>query len=215
MIKTTIIKFCLATVILAFYTGLSFGQDVKITPMHKFFQKYGDSTLIIEYPTDSFDPPSYKIVSNVNDTVNCFTYIPLDTTYLQFVKWPTGLPRILGAVLSLQKTSFNTMPADINIFFKMVKMPAEKAKTLWHEVAKNKPWQLLDDKAYPTCPPDKKYAIVMDDPYYILHLITKKEIKTLIYYAPSFYENEACPGNKNRQGILKIYSLFDQYFNKK
>jgi len=50
-------------------------------------------------------------------------------------------------------------------------------------------WQLLDDKSYPKCS-----NIAIEAGYSIMHLITKKEIKTLIYHAPYYYK-EQCPGN--------------------
>ncbi|MDQ0964631.1 hypothetical protein QFZ20_000034 [Flavobacterium sp. W4I14] len=76
---------------------------------------------------------------------------------------------------------------------------------MWLNISKFKPWQLLDDKSYPECS-----AVIMDGGHSIMHLITKKEIKTLIYYAPYYYEKQ-CPGNKNRQGIVGIERLFDKY----
>jgi hypothetical protein len=186
------------------------GQTKGITPMHKIFQQFADSTIIIEYANQSSDPPAYKIISKSNDTINTFTYYPLDTTTKKFLKWPTGMPKVLGMVLSINKTSFKTMPANINIFFDLYKINPDTAKNMWREISKFKTWELVDDKSYPVCPANSNYAVVLDDGYNIMHLITKKEIKTLVYYAPEYYE-EQCPHNKNRQGIIGIERLFRRY----
>lgn len=186
---------------------LCYGQSKGITPMHKIFQQLADSTIIIEYSSQSSNPPSYKIISKSNDTVNAFTYLPSDTTIKNFTKWPTGMPKVLGMVLSIHKTSFNTMPANINIFFSIVPLSSDTTKKMWGNITKFKPWQLVDDKSYPSCPPGKNYAVATDGLYSIMHLITKKEIKTLIFYDPKYYE-EQCPGNTNRITIVAIGRLF-------
>ncbi|MBT2561213.1 hypothetical protein J7E50_10260 [Pedobacter sp. ISL-68] len=200
MMKILATSFALSICIYSFS-----GQAKGITPMHKIFQQFADSTIIIEYPSQSSDPPSYKIVSKSNDTINTFTYFPLDTTSKNFIKFHKSMPKVLGMVLSMHKTSFNTVPANVNIFFNFYKVNPDTAKKMWLNISKFKPWQLLDDKSYPECS-----AVIMDASYSIMHLITKKEIKTLIYYAPYYYEKQ-CPGNKNRQGITGIERLFDKY----
>jgi hypothetical protein len=185
-----------------------------VTPMHKFFQQYADSTLIIESANlaDGM-PSSYTLVSKTDGFVNIFNYKTNDTTWYNLSKARKDFPIQLWHQLFGKKLMYKNQAADINIFFNYVQKPADTTKKMWQQIKDLNPWQLLDDKSYPTCPPDKLHAAVVDGPYYILHLVTKKEIKTLIYYDPSFYEKEACPGNKNRQAILKIYAIFDKYFN--
>lgn len=185
-----------------------------VTPMHKFFQQYADSTLIIEFANlEDGKPSAYKLLSKTDNFVNTFIYLPADTSYYPLYQNRKNIPPILWNTIGMEKSTFKNRPADINIFFNYVPKPADSTKKMWQQIKDLNPWQLLDDKFYPTCPPNKIHAAVVDGPYYILHLVTKKEIRTLVYYNPLYFEKEACPGNKNRQAILKIYAIFDRYFN--
>ncbi|KQR69862.1 hypothetical protein ASF92_14270 [Pedobacter sp. Leaf176] len=176
--------------------------------MHKFLQDFADSTIVIEYPTQSYDSPAYKILSKTRGIVNCFVYQAIDSGLNKLYQRKTvQIPDTLRAFLQLKKNNFRNSLADINIFFNVLKVNADTAKKIWKDISKYKPWQMVDDKAYATCPPGTNYAVVLDDGYKIMHLVTKKEIKTLIYYAPEYYE-EQCPGNKNRQAIISINSIF-------
>jgi len=179
------------------------GQTKGITPMHKFFEEFADSTIIIEYPTQSFEPPSYKIISKKSGILNCFSYNAIDSGLLKlYNRKLVRIPDTLRAFLQLKKNNFRNEPASINIFFNIVPLSSDTSKKMWLNISKFTPWQLLDDKSYPECS-----AVVMDASYSIMHLITKKEIKTLVYYAPYYYE-EQCPGNTNRIAIISIERLF-------
>ncbi|KQR69863.1 hypothetical protein ASF92_14275 [Pedobacter sp. Leaf176] len=56
-----------------------------ITLMHKFFQQYTDSTIILEYPPQS-NPPRYKIISKTDELISSYTYEPTDTTWKSISK---------------------------------------------------------------------------------------------------------------------------------
>ncbi|RZL63307.1 MAG: hypothetical protein EOO93_07955 [Pedobacter sp.] len=181
-------------------------QSKGVTPMHKFFQEFADSTIIMEYSTQSWEPPSYKIISKKSGILNCFTYTAIDSGLTKLYKRKVvKIPDTLRAFLQLKKNNFRNEPADVNIFFNVLDIDHDTSIRIWNDIMKFKPWQLLDDKSYPQCS-----AVAMDAGYSIMHLITKKEIKTLIYYAPYYYE-EQCPGNKNRQGIVSIESIVRKY----
>jgi hypothetical protein len=184
------------------------GQTKGITPMHKFFQQFADSTIVIEYPTQSFEPPSYKIISKKSGILNCFSYNAIDSGLLKlYNRKLVRIPDTLRAFLQLKKNNFRNEPANINIFFNIVPLSSDTSKKIWENITKFKPWQLVDDKSYQSCPPGKNYAVATDGLYSIMHLITKKEIKTLIFYDPKYYE-EQCPGNTNRIAIVAIGRLF-------
>ncbi|MCX2573883.1 hypothetical protein [Pedobacter sandarakinus] len=176
--------------------------------MHKFFQQYADSTIVIEYPTQSFEPASYKIISNKSGILNCFSYNAIDSGLFKlYNRKLVRIPDTLRAFLQLQKNNFRNEPANINIFFNIVPLSSDTTKKMWDNITKFKPWQLVDDKSYPSCPPGKNYAVATDGLYSIMHLVTKKEIKTLIFYDPKYYE-EQCSGNTNRIAIISIERLF-------
>ncbi|MCX2573885.1 hypothetical protein [Pedobacter sandarakinus] len=191
--------------VLFFLTNFCFAQSKGVTPMHKFFQQYADSTIFIEYSTEGYDPPKYKVLTKTDDFANTFVYEAIDTTWYKISSIRKSTPIIFWNMLANKKILFKNLPADINIFFNIVPLPPDTTKKMWQEISKFTPWKLLDDKSYPECS-----AVIMDGGHSIMHLITKTEIKTLVYYAPYYYE-EQCPGNKNRQGITGIERLFDRY----
>lgn len=88
-----------------------------ITPMHKFFQKFADSTLIIEYAKNTSAPTDYQIIIKTNDTVNCFIYYPGNAKFKFFTFDRNVVPKVLGAFLGLYKDRLRDSPADINIYF--------------------------------------------------------------------------------------------------
>lgn len=146
------------------------GQTKGITPMHKIFQQFADSTIIIEYANQSSDPPSYKVISKKSGILNCFSYNAIDSGLLKLYNRKfVRIPDTLRAFLQLKKNNFRNEPASINIFFNIVAINPDTAKKMWLNISKFTPWQLLDDKSYPECS-----AVVMDASYSIMHLITKK-----------------------------------------
>lgn len=182
-----------------------------ITPMHQFFKQYADSTIIIEYPSYSNAPPYYQVISKNGDTINCFIYNATDTSDIKFYRKKAQLPKVLGAIMLFKKSAIRYVPADINIFFDILGLSRDTTKSLWLEIQKLKPWLLVDDSNYGFGCKTKKFPGVIDGVPNIIHLVTKGEIRTLIYDHPGVYE-DLCPGNKNRQAVVKLYKLFyDKY----
>ncbi|MDQ0964630.1 hypothetical protein QFZ20_000033 [Flavobacterium sp. W4I14] len=132
-LKEGIIKFFMKVLVTSFciinmYLFCS-GQTKGITPMHKFFQQYADSTIVIEYPTQSFEPPSYKIISKKTGILNCFSYNAIDSGLLKlYIRKPVQIPDTLRAFLQLKKTNFRNEPANINIFFNILAVNPDTAK---------------------------------------------------------------------------------------
>lgn len=80
---TTIIVF------LAILPVTSFGQSkgLGVTPMHKFFQQYTDSTIIVEYSQVAEGRPSfYRVISKTGDLVDAFKYEPVASSYYSVFK---------------------------------------------------------------------------------------------------------------------------------
>ncbi|KQR69864.1 hypothetical protein [Pedobacter sp. Leaf176] len=186
---------------------LKYSQGV--TPLHKFFQQYADSTIIIEYAnaTDG-KPSSYKLISRTGDFVNTFYYRPIDTAYYSSFKLKKDFNVVLWTQLMAHKIGFAKTPPDINIFFNIVAINPDTAKKIWKNISIYKPWQMVDDKVF-----GRGCKGIPDDLAYdgggpqIIHFITKKEIKTLVFWYPDYYEKR-CPGNKNRQSAIAISSIF-------
>lgn len=167
----------------------SFGQDYLfrytqgITPMHKFFQQYADSTIIIEYANVPDGKPSiYKLISKTGNFVNTFSYNPADTTYYSLYKLKKSFPIILWNMIGIERSNFKNRPADINIFFIVIPIPPDIAKKQWLYIQKLSPWNVVDDSVFGRgCKGIVDNYINDGGSPEIIHLITKKEIKTLVF----------------------------------
>jgi hypothetical protein len=198
--KRTTIVIC---VIMGF-CGHAFGQSKGITPLHTFFQKNADSTLIIEYTTDSYDPYYYRMITKTGDTINTFQY-----NAIQKMERVT-MPRKLAFLISIEKYKYFGGIADINPYFNVVNLPTDTLKAIWTKVGGLKLWEITVDNSNPKC---KNIPISAHPDQIIIHFITKKEIKTLIFSSALLYE-EYCPGNRNRKPVVEFYKTFDRYFVK-
>ncbi|WP_421938288.1 hypothetical protein [Pedobacter sp.] len=179
----------------------------KVTPMHKFFQQYADSTVIIEYQNEGNEPTKYRLICKREGLINVFIYEPIDTSWKLVSKIKAYTPKELWQVLAAKKVLFQNTPADINIFFHPSKMGKEKADRAWKSIQKLSLWNLVDDSSFgPGCN-GKTTGEALEGKPDIIHLITKNNIKTLVYEYPDVYEKR-CPGNENRQKVIALNNLF-------
>lgn len=127
-----------------FSSNHCFGQDELIrytqgiTPMHKFFQQYADSTIIREYRIEG-RPPMYRILTKTDNMVNSFCYEAMDTTWRNISSIRKYSPVILWNMLSAKKTLFQDIPADINIFFNIAPINSDTTKKMWADITKQNP----------------------------------------------------------------------------
>lgn len=200
--------------LLIIFPFLSFSQSkgVGITPMHKFFQQSTDSTIIIEYSHIADSRPSfYRVLSKTGDLVQAFKYEPVDTSYYFFGRLRASMPVVLWNKFLAERAAFLRSPASINIFFNYIQMDAVQTKKLWREIMSLKPWKLVDDYTYGAECKGIPAGVTIEGGTWIIHLITKKEIKTLYYLLPEYFEKQ-CPGNKNRQAVVKIEEIFKRSY---
>lgn len=172
-----------------------------ITPMHTFFQKYADSTVIIEYPTNSYAPLVYKIVTNTGDTVNAFEYNAIQ-------KLETAImPTRLRSHMLMEKYKYFGGAASVNPYFNLVNLPVDTLKVIWNKIDSLRLWTLTVDNEVPKC---RNIPFSPHPDQIIIHLITKKEIKTLSFSNALLFE-EYCPGNMNRRPVVELYNFFSRY----
>lgn len=103
----------------------------------------------------------------------------------------------------------DTNRANINMRFSPQRIKKSDAIKFWSQILTLKPWKIDDNEDQQYCP-DKTIKL-FDGGSVSLVLITQTAIKKLIFYSPEFYE-EKCPGNANRQAVIKIKKLFGNYF---
>ena len=179
-----------------------FGQSNGVTPLHLFFQKNADSTIIIEYPTASYDPHRYGLLTKTGDTIITFKYDAIQNNLKVL------MPKRLGALISLEKYKYFGSAADINPYFTIVNLPVDTLRSFWKRKETMDIWKVVVDNRAPNC--EKKYTVSTHPDKLIIYLITKKEIKLLEYESAFLYE-KICPGNFSRKTAVGLYYLFETY----
>lgn len=172
--------------------------------MHTFFQKYADSTIVLEYNTQSYDPNYYFILTKTGDTVNSFRY-------LAKMKFEQGLmPKVLKIIISMEKYKNFDTPAAFNSYFNLVNLNQDTLKTIWSRATRLNAWKIVEDNSTLICINNKRVSVT-DCGDLMIHLITKEKIKTLVFNCP-WADEEYCPGNYNRIGAIAVDKLFRNYF---
>ena len=159
------------------FTGKSSAQSKGVTPMHNFLQKYSDSTIILEYNTQSYDPNYYFILTKKGDTVNSFRY-------LAKMKLEQGLmPKDMKIIISMEKFKNFDAPAAINSYFNVVNLNQDTLKSIWIKAVKLNAWKIIEDNSVPICNDGKKVPAIMDCGDLMIHLLLKRKLKHLFLIA--------------------------------
>lgn len=183
-------------------------QLVGVTPMHEFLQENTDSTIVFHINANVTHIPEWFILSKKGDTLTAYHYHSF-TAYDSRIR----LPQAVALKLKKRVVKIYYPTVDINEFFNPIYMEQDTIARFWQNITKLKPWQIKDDVAEGIgCPvvKGKARAEIFDADGITVHLMTKKQIKTLYFYAPEFYQRE-CP-RKGRKEVLELQSLFLSYF---
>lgn len=185
-----------------------------ITPMHKFLQKYADSTIVLQY-TGGFTVPEYKILSKKGDTISTYIY----KSEFKFDKAIREYPQVFrDSILKNNGLTIFFTPIDINRYFNFYYLNKDSLMSFWSASSQLKLWQINDDKVdgegcKVKVGKDGIWNSVDDGGDTYLFLITKDEIKQLHFYAPDYYDSR-CPGRKGRQTVLKLGDVFSEHFKR-
>lgn len=193
----------LICILLCCVTLLSYGQkgqDQSIL-LYTAMQKYADTTFMVQIQRQGVvNGIDYYILSKKDTLINIYYYGDLT----KGIKMPKEISiKLKGLAL------IDTNKANINMRFSPQPIKKSDAGKFWNQVLTLKPLQIDDNEAQQYCP-DSKIKL-FDGGSASLVVITRTEIKKLTFYSPEFYE-EKCPGNINRQAIIKIKNLFENYF---
>lgn len=173
----------------------------RITSVHLDFQKNADTTFIIQKIDKLLPKPNYFILSKKDKQINIYYYG--DAT--NRIRVPSG---IISAMNRVNFGGDKTRKFDKVLFYPLA-ITKEDALAFWQKVMNSKPWNISDDVKNQEC--SDPSIRVYDGEHIGLFLITKKEIRPLVFYDPNFYE-EKCPGNPHREAFLKIQDTFKFYF---
>ncbi|TCD28994.1 hypothetical protein EZ456_02205 [Pedobacter psychrodurus] len=190
-------------------SAITFAQKKhSATPLFKFLKANADSTIVMSYESSWGINPVYFMLSKKGDTINAYTYkiaVVLDQRNV--------VPHNIQYRLYQNTQAL----ADVNSNFYINYLSSDSLKNFWKEIVALKPWNINDDQTDGAGCPVEKDSLqrqIRDGSTIKLHLITKKEIKELSFYAPEYYEKQICPGRVGRQTILRIEKLFETYVQK-
>lgn len=205
MSRFTLNKFLMLLSFLIVVAGNCFSQSRGVIPLHTFFQKNADSTIVLEYNTDGYEPNYYFVLTKTGDTINSFRYL----AKINYEK--VKMPKVLKMIISLEKYKGIDDLATINQYFNVVDLSEDTLKLVWKEAGRLNVWKIVEDNSPVYCKNEKKVAGMIHRCDLMLQLITKDKIKLLHFNCP-WLEEERCPGNFNRKGAIGVDTLFRKYF---
>jgi len=190
------------------------GQTKDIA-LRQVFKQTADSTLILTEKSGwSLKNTNALILSKTGDTVACYRYKvegPQQTKLKQ-------IPKQLADLINAQYRAIGNSPITLNPYFKIHDIAPDSAQVFWNKVAQLEPWEFKDDQldgnGCPIIDSANRPHNIYDGVTYTLQLITKSEIKELVFYEPAFYEKQ-CPGREGRQKMLALLSAFNNVFGEK
>ena len=194
----------LTTVLIIFCVQSSKSQESisqKTSYIHKVFQTDADTTFIIQKIDRVIPLPNCFILSKKGKQITIYYYGDVTRS----IRVSNGISAAVRKI--------NDKGQKIDLFeralFYPVAIAKEDALAFWQKVINRKPWNISDDTKNQFC--SDPSIQVYDGEEIGLFLITKNEIKSLMFPSPDFFE-EKCPGNEHRKAILKIQNTFKSYF---
>ncbi|WP_316842169.1 hypothetical protein [Pedobacter gandavensis] len=204
-------KFYLLFLLVCFQLSVLAQKHKTVEPLYQFMQANADSTLVLEFTSSWFHFPEHYLLSKKGDTISCYTYKAPENIYSY---GPT--PAKISSAMYKFTMKILSVPLDVNQYFSSYTKNLEERKSFWNQLSILQPWALKDDsvegEGCPAIPHTERIPPVVYDAGGVkITLITKKEIKTIDFYGPQFYE-ENCPGRPARIAINKMAKLFDDHF---
>ncbi len=194
ILKTIILSFSSFSFLLISLGGLP--QKSGITPLHEFFQKNYDSTIIYHSGSSWYNHPNYLILAKQKDTYYFFSYSSAYRGQLgrQF-------PGNLHKIFTWQEYKFQIIPPDTNQYLIPHRLTTQKLKPIWQSLPPRTLWTIKDDTEFKSSD-----CIVNDGEEHTFFLITKAIIKTAQFHEPVY--KEECEGkNVHRQQAIKVIQM--------
>lgn len=189
--------------------------QTKDLALQQVFKQTADSTLILSEKSGwSLKNTNALVLSKKADTVACYRYKVERPEPSKLKQIPKGLADLMNT----QYRAIGNNPITLNPYFKIHDILPDSAQIFWNKIAQLEPWRLKDDQqdgnGCPIIDSANKPRNIYDGVTYTLKLITKSEIKELVFYEPAFYEKQ-CPGREGRQRLLALLSAFKNVFEEK
>lgn len=168
--------------------------------LYKQLQQFADTTYVIEINSKgtTANQSDHYFLSKKDNMINIYYYgDPLKGIVMP--KEIAGRLKYAGAL--------DTTQMSINLRFSPERISKGDALRFWNGLKMLQPWE-IKEVVNDSC------SQIYDGWSLKFKIIVKDNIKTISFDNPDSYEKH-CPGNLNRQTILKIYDSFLLFFGRK
>ena len=180
--------------------GIALGSYAQeLTPLHTFFQRNYDSTIIYQSGVRERDGPAYRILAKHQKQLYFFTYqSPYHDARGRY--FPGNLLRHSARL----EAAFQAAVPDTNRYL----LPATVLPdTLRHHWQRLRPWQLWHLKGDGPGEPAGRTCVIDDGDHNTFYLIDRRGIRPASFYAPAYWE-ECLGPDPNRQRALMLIKVF-------
>jgi hypothetical protein len=179
----------------------SVSQAQDSTPLHTFFQRNYDSTIIYQSGLRQKDGPNYLILAKQANQVYFFSY---SSPYREAAG--RYFPGRLISFFANEEAAFRAAVPDTNRYLLPVAVLSDTLRRYWRLLNPRRFWAVKDDRQIP--PPSSTHPCGIDDgDDNTFYLITPRSLKVASFYAPAYWE-ECLGKDPNRQQAISARRLF-------
>ena len=175
------------------------GHAQQATPLHTFFQRNYDSTIIYQSGLRERDGPAYQILAKHQGQVYFFTYqSPYRDARGRY--FPGNLVRHFAR----QEAAFRVAVPDTNRFLLPATVRPDTLRRYWQRLRPRQVWAIKGDGPGG---PVGSTCVIDDGDHNTFYLIDRRGIRPASFYAPAYWET--CLGqDPNRQQALTLIKMF-------
>lgn len=183
--------------------GLGLQSPVQqLPPLHRFFQRNYDSTVVYQSGLRERDGPAYLILAKHKSQVYFFTYqSPYRGAQGRY------FPGKLVHHFARQEAAFRATVPDTNRFLLPGRgAPPDTLRRYWRRLNPPRFWQVQGDSQ--ASPATAAHPCGIDDgDYNTFYLVDPRLIRAAAFYAPAYWE-ECLGRNPNRQQAINARRVF-------
>jgi hypothetical protein len=171
----------------------------QLTPLHTFFQRNYDSTIIYQSGLREQFGPAYQILAKHQQQVYLFTY---QSPYR--IARGRYFPGNLVRHFARQESAFRATEPDTNRYLLPDVVPSDTLRRYWQRLRPRRLWAIKGDGPGG---PAGRHCVIDDGDHHTFYLIDRRGIRSAGFYAPAYWE--ACLGhNASRQQALTTIEVF-------
>jgi hypothetical protein len=181
--------------------GLALGSRAQhVTPLHTFFQRNYDSTIIYQIGLREQFGPAYQVLAQHRGQFYFFTY-QSPYRHARGRYFPGNLVRHF----TRQESAFRAAEPDTNRYLLPGTVLPDTLRRYWQRLRPGQLWALKGDgPGWPAA----RTCVIDDGDHNIFYLIDRRGIRSAAFYAPAYWE-ECIGKDPNRQQALSIIKVFN------